>query len=170
MPKEKKEPSEKVSIEDLKKKLEECEKKSSEYLAGWQRARADFLNYKKEESERIGKLVEWAYADLILKILTILDNFEIAEKELPDDLKNNKNVKGLLLIKSQIEDFLKKQGVEEVKAIGEKFNPNFHEAIEEIETKDVMSGMVLEEIKKGYIFHGKLLRPAKVKLSKSINQ
>lgn len=155
-----------LNIEDLKKQLKECQKLRDEYLAGWQRARADFLNYKKEELERIGQLIKYADAGLILKILPILDNFEIVEKKIPANLKNDENIKGLLQVKAQIRDFLKNQGLEEVKCLGKKFDPNFQEIVEEIELKDKESGIVIEEIQKGYKIHGKVLRPAKVKISK----
>ncbi len=94
--------------------LEECQKLKEEYLAGWQRARADLLNYKKEEMERIGDILKYANVDLILKVVPILDNFEVVEKKLPENLKNDEHVKGLLLIKNQILDFLKLQGMEEI--------------------------------------------------------
>jgi len=156
----------KKEIEELKKKLEEVEKLKNEYLAGWQRARADFLNYKKEELERLGEMVKYAGESLILKILPILDNFEIAEKKLPENLKNDENVKGILQIKNQILNFLKEQGVEEIKSVGERFDPNFHEVVEEVEAKDKEPGTIVEEIQKGYKINDRLLRPAKVKVSK----
>ncbi len=156
--------------------LEECQKKAEEYLAGWQRSRADLLNYKKEEMERIGQLLGYAIEELILKFLPILDNFEIAEKKLPEDLKKDENVKGLLLIKNQILDFLKSQGVEEIESVGEKFDANLHEAVEEAEPaqisskieagREIESGVIIEEIQKGYKINGRLLRPAKVKIVK----
>jgi len=159
---------------DISRELEECQKLKDEYLAGWQRERADFLNYKREELERIGEILKYTNIGLILNILPILDNFEIAEKKLPEDLKNDENVKGILQIKNQILDFLKNQGVEEIKSAGEKFDPNFHEAVEEIEPssakategKDIKSGIIVEEIQKGYKIHGKVLRPAKVRVAK----
>jgi molecular chaperone GrpE len=155
-----------LNLEELKKKLEECQKLKDEYLAGWQRERAELLNYKKEEMERIGELIKYADVGLILKILPILDNFEIAEKKLPENLKNDENVKGILQLKNQILDFLKNQGVEEIKSLGEKFDPNFMEVIEQVETKDKNSGIVIEEIQKGYKINDRLLRPAKVKVVK----
>jgi len=157
---------EKFTAEELQKKLAECEKLKDEYLAGWQRERADFLNYKKEEMERIGDILKYANEGLILKILPILDNFEIAEKKLPEDLKNNDNVKGLLMIKNQILEFLKLQGLEEIKSEGEKFDPHLMEVIEEIEIKDKESGIIIEEVQKGYKINGRLLRPVKVKIAK----
>jgi len=155
-----------LNIEELKKKLEECEKLKSEYLAGWQRARADLLNYKKDEIERIDELIKYADVGIILKILPILDNFEIAEKNLPENLKNDKNIKGILQIKTQLQDFFKNQGLEEIKTVGERFDPNLHEIVEEVEKKDCQPGTVIEEIQKGYKINGRLLRPAKVKVSK----
>ena len=155
-----------LNLEELKKKLEECQKLKDEYLAGWQRARANFLNYKKEELERIGELIKYADVGLILKILPILDNFDLAEKKLSENLKNDENIKGVLQIKTQIQDFLKNQEVEEIKTVGEKFDPNFQEVVEEIEKADCEPGTVIEEIQKGYKIHGRLLRPAKVRVSK----
>lgn len=152
--------------DDLSKKLEEAEKKTAEYLAGWQRERADFLNYKKEEMERITGLVGYAAQELVIRMFPILDNLDLAEKKLPDDLKKDENVKGLLLIKNQISEFLKSQGIEEIKSVGEKFDPKSHEVIEEVEVKDKEKGVVVEEIQKGYKVNGELLRPARVKVAK----
>ena len=150
----------------IKKQLEESQKLRDEYLDSWKRERAAFLNYKKEEAERVGEFVKFANQELISKILPILDNIYIAEKKLPKDLKNNQWVEGILKIKSQILDFLKNQGIEEIKCLGEKFDPNFQEAIEEVKKSDSESGIIIEEIKKGYLLHGKVIRPAKVKIAK----
>ncbi len=163
-----------LNIEELKKKLEECEKQKCEYLSCWQRERAEFLNYKKEEMERVGEFLKYANEAFILKILTILDNFEVIERKLPENLKKDENIKGLLLIKNQILDFLKAQGVETIKSIGEKFDPHLHEIVGEVASSEVLtkegakpeSGTIIEEIQKGYKINGRLLRPAKVKISK----
>jgi len=155
-----------LNFEALKKELQEFQKQKDEYLAGWQRSRADFLNYKKEEIERIEEILKYGGEEFILKILPILDNFDLVEKKLPEDLKNNDSIKGLLQIKTQILDFLRIQGVEEIKTIGEKFDPNFHEAAEQVELKDKDSGIIVEEVQKGYKINGRLLKPAKVKVVK----
>jgi molecular chaperone GrpE len=156
----------KKEIEELKKKLDETEKLKNEYLAGWQRARADLINYKKEEMERIGSFIKIAQEGLILEFLPILDNFDIAEKKIPNDLKENENVKGLLQIKQQILDFLRKKGVEEIKSVGEKFNPAYHEVVGEVDTDQFETGTIIEEVQKGYKINGRVLRPAKVKVAK----
>ncbi len=173
------EENESFSIEDLKKELGEYQKLKDEYLAGWQRSRADFLNYKKEEMERIAGFLKYAEEEFVLKILPILDNFEIAEKKILEVLKNDENpegkpsasygasVRGILQIKTQILDFLKVWGVEEIKTtVGEKFDPNFHEATEQVEVKEKESGVIVEEIQKGYKINGRLLRPVRVRVVK----
>ena len=156
----------KKEIEALKKKLQETEKLKNEYLAGWQRARADFLNYQKEEMERIGNLIKISNQNLISEILPILDNFDIAEKNLPKNLKEDQHVKGLLQIKSQILNFLKKYGVEEIKTVGEKLNLMYHEVVGEVESEEFETGTIVEEVQKGYKIEGRVLRPAKVKVAK----
>lgn len=126
------------------------DKEKEEYLAGWQRAKADFLNYKKEETERTEEMLKYVKQDLCLKILPILDNFELFEKN----------------IKKQLQDFLKDQGIEEIKGVGERFDPNLHEAIEEVKMKNKKTGVIAEVAQKGYKLGGKVIRPAKVKINK----
>jgi len=159
--------------EKLKKELEELKKQKEEYLNGWKRERADFLNYKKEEMERITELIKYANEELILKMLPILDNFEVAARQnFPlenlsgqEKEKVNKFIQGFLQIKQHLKDFLKSQGIEEIKTIEEKFNPQFHESVGEVEGKGE-AGLIVEEIQKGYTLFGKVIKPAKVKISK----
>jgi molecular chaperone GrpE len=148
-------------------KIEEC-KKCEEYLNNWKRERADFLNYKKDEIERILSLVKHSTEKFVLNLLPILDNIYLAEKHLPenDEFKN-----GFLQIKKQLEEFLRKEGIEEIKSVGEKFDPNFMEVVGEADQNgespsSAESGAVAEEIQKGYTMNGRVLRPAKVKITK----
>ena len=149
---------------DDKPKEQIVEELKDEYLAGWQRERADFLNYKREEMERLKLFLGYAAEDILLKILPIVDNLEIADRELTEDQKKNEFVKGVLQIAGQLREFLKTQGVEEMESFGKKFNPEFHEAVGEMEGKE--AGLVGEVIAKGYTLRGKVLRPAKVKITK----
>lgn len=149
-----------------KEELKECQELKNEYLAGWQRERADFINYKKGELERVGGLLKYADTGLVLKFLTILDSFELAGKKLPKELKGDESVKGLLQIKAQVKDFLKAYGVEEIESLGKQFDPHLQEVVEVVEMKDKESGTVIEEVQKGYKIHGRILRPAKVKVIK----
>lgn len=168
-------PAEEKPQDNLQKKTEELQKQKEEYLDGWKRERADFLNYKKEEMERIGELIKYANEELILRMLPILDNFFIAEKNIPEDMKKDgltgspqvNWVKGLLQIHRQLKDFLKSRGVEEIKAVGERFNPNFHETVGEISnTQHLTPNTIVEETQKGYTLFGKVVRPAKVRITK----
>ncbi len=134
-------------------------------MAGWQRCKADFLNYKKEEAQRIGELIDFAKSQWVLDILPIIDNWERAFEHMSDDLKESEWAKGAKQIESQLEDFLKAQRVEEIKTEGEKFNPELHEAVEETEDEEE-SGTIIEVLEKGYTMNNTLLRPANVKVSK----
>lgn len=157
---------EEQSSPDWKEMYERIKKERDEYLAGWQRARADLLNYKKEEMERVAGFVEATQESLLCKLLPLMDNFEIIERHLSDDLKGDDEVKGLLQAKVQLGDFLKSQGAEGFDSLGKKFDPQVHEAIEEVQKEGVEPGLVVEEIQKGYKIKNRLLRPAKVKVSK----
>ncbi len=149
-------------IQKLKEKLKICQKEKEEYLAGWQRERADFINYKREEEKRLEEKAEFFKKKLLLEILSILDNIERAEKGLPQELENNSWVKGMLGIKKQIEEVLKKEGIEEMRVSGD-FNPEFCEAVEMVEGEE---GKIMEVLQKGYLLNQKLLRPARVKVGK----
>ena len=135
-----------------------------EYLAGWQRAKADLLNYKKETEERMKFLEEGVRIEQILECLPILDNLELAASELTDKQKKDQVVGGFLQIIERFKKILKSQKIEEIKAVGKKFDPALHEGIAEV--KGGKSGFVVEEVEKGYIRNGILLRPSKVKVVK----
>jgi molecular chaperone GrpE len=145
------------------KELEELKAKCEEYLAGWKRERADFLNYKKEEMERIGQVVKYANEELILKLLPVLDSFYLSEKHLPENPSAGSGqgfCDGFSQIKKQLEDFLAKEGIGVIETIGKPFDPSTMESVEGI------GETVSEEVQRGYTLHGKLIRPAKVKIAK----
>jgi len=152
------------NIEELKNILEEAEKKRDEYFAGWQREKADFLNYKKSEFERLKGTLCIAKESLFEELLPVLDNFELAEKAIPEKEKEDNNIKGLILIKKQLEVALKRMGLNEIEAMGKQFDANLHEAVAEEEGHE--PGMIVEVVEKGYSTNEKVLRPAKVKVGK----
>ena len=151
---------------EFQESLEKCEKEKKEYLEGWQRARADFINFKNEEAERFSWLLEAVRAELFLKFIKIIDNLERAKIQIPENLKNDNFFKGFLQIETQLRDFLKEEGLKEMEADGKKFDPNFHEAIEGVKIEDKEPGIITEVLEKGYLINDKVLRPAKVKVSK----
>lgn len=155
-----------LSKKDLSNQLKECEKQKAEYLKGWQRTKADFINYEKEDTERMKNMLKYGKEDLILKFLDVLDNFVKAEQETPEELRDNEYFEGFSRIKIQIQNLLEGQGVKEIKAVGRKLDLNYHEIVEEVDVDDEESGMVVEEVQKGYSMGEKLLRAAKVKIAK----
>jgi molecular chaperone GrpE len=152
---------EEKTIEEI---LAETEQKKEEYFLGWQREKADFLNYKKQEFDRLKGTLCIAKESVFEEIIPVLDNFRLAEKTISKEDKNNQSVIGLLMIKKQLEDALKALGLEEIESVGKPFDPSLHEAIEEIEGEE--TGIIIEEIEKGYYYNGKTLRPSKVKVGK----
>jgi len=144
-------------VKKIKDQLKACEKERGEYLAGWQRAKADYINLQREHEKKIADYFKFANEGLILEILPILDSFEAAIK--------NGGDKGIEQLYNQLLGVLKNNGLESIKALGEKFNPELHEVIETVKS-DKGEGIVVEEIQRGYKLHGKVIRPSKVKIGK----
>ena len=147
----------------LSEQLADAERERDEYLAGWQRAKADFLNYKKEEMARLQDAIKYGSEDLAKDLISVLDNFDLALRSLE---RSGPVEKGIYLIRSQIEDILKKRGLArmEIKP-GDPFDPATMEAMTETPS-DLPPGTVAEEIEPGYRLHEKVLRASRVILSK----
>ena len=153
--------------DEVKKELELAKAKCEEYLNGWKRERADFINFKKGEMERIGQLAKYANEEIILKIIPILDNIYLAESHVPADLKNHEWIKGFNQIKTQLQDFLQKEGIEAIETAGKPFDPNTMEAVGETTNGEQLTpNTVVEETQRGYTMHEQVIRVAKVKISK----
>ena len=164
---------EEIKTEELQKELQEAQKQRDEYLAGWQRSRADFMNHKKEERERMQEFIKFSEEEVLSQLLPIVDTLELALAQLKVlnsneglEGKEDARSRGFLQIAMQLKRFLKDHQVEELKTEGEKFNPEFQEAAGEVEKEGVESGTVVEVLLKGYTLNGKLMRPAKVKIAK----
>jgi len=140
--------------------LDQLKAQCDEYLAGWQRAKADYINLKKETEEKQAMLFEFANAALLIEILPIYDNLKKAIALMGEE-KNNW-IEGIKQIKKQFEDLLKDHGIEEIKTMGEKFNPEFHEAVSKEKKEGVEAGVIISEASPGYLMKGKVLVPAKV--------
>jgi molecular chaperone GrpE len=146
-------------IETLKQALVEEKEKAEANLAGWQRAQADFVNYKRrieQEQEEIGK---FANSVLMLNLLPVLDDMERAFASIPPKLDKLNWVDGVRLIERKLWATLEAQGLSPIKALGEPFDPNFHEAVKEDKGKE---GIVIEELQKGYMLHDRVIRPSMV--------
>lgn len=153
-----------AKLAKLKDELKRVEAERHEYLDGWQRAKADLANYKRDEGKRFEEFAKFAQADLIADIVQALDSFDLAlGHEMPKEVE-----RGIILIRSQIEDALRKRGLEVIHAKGERFDPALHESVGEVESKE-LEGTVVEELQKGYMLAGKVIRPARVKISKALS-
>ena len=116
--------------------ISELEKKSKEYLEGWKRCQADFENYKKIQSDNQKDLIRYAAQNVILQIIPVIDNFHAATAHVPEDQQGGGWVQGIMYIQKQLEDVLVQNGVNEIEArIGDEFDPNLHEALEESSDK-----------------------------------
>jgi len=169
--KEKKEEENSKNLEELRKRIEKLEQEKQEYLNGWQRERADFLNYKKSEEKRFQEVVKFANERLIKSLIPVMDSLELAIESTNKDRKDQENdsyLKGLLLIYSQMKDLLEKEGVEVINPKkGEEVNPYFEEVISEVKTTEVPENKIYQVLEKGYILRGKVIRPARVIVGKN---
>ena len=147
---------------ELKKDIEKLAKERDEYLDGWKRAKADLINYKKDELKRLEEVARFGSESLILELISILDDFDLALVTLEE---SGQVEKGVYLIRSRFEDILKRRGLKRINVkAGDKFDPAIHEAISTVDGGE--EGMIAEEIEAGYALHGKVVRPARVKVYK----
>ena len=153
----------KISVSQ--KKIKELETKCQEYLTGWQRAQADYENLKKETAKKSLELKEYVQAGLVLDFLPIYDHYQLALSHLPKEASKAEWVQGIIHIKKDFSEFLKQFEISEIKTVGEKFNPRFHEALSQQES-DTEEDQIIKEIKPGYQMKDQVIRPAQVVVSK----
>jgi len=146
----------------------ELETKCQEYLDGWKRSQADYENLKKETDRKVKDLVEYSTANVILEVLSIYDHFKLALEHQPEEVKTANWQEGLNHIKKEFEQFLNKFEIEEIKTVGEVFNPAIHEAVGD-EVSAEPANQVIREVRPGYSIKGKLIQPAQVIVSKTNN-
>ena len=145
--------------EALKQALAEEQKKTEEYLSSWQRAQADFINYKRRTEQERADFNRFAGAHLILSLLPVLDDLERALNSMPPKLAKNNWLEGIKLIERKLRGILETEGLSPIKAIGESFDPYLHEAIRQEKGEE---GIIIEEVQKGYEFRNRVIRPSKV--------
>lgn len=148
-----------VDIENLKQELADARKKADEYLASWQRAQADFINYKRRLEQDRDEAVKYAHSGIILQLLPILDDFELAMKAAPIGQDNAPWLEGISGIIRKFLKILESQGLSEIKALGEKFDPCVHDAMLQVPGAE---GIVMQELQKGYRFKDRILRHSRV--------
>lgn len=137
--------------------------RSEEYYNRLLRMQADFENYRKRVARENEDLTKFANEALIMELLPVIDNFELAFSVQNNDYE--KLLAGMEMIHRQLQDILAKEGVETITAVGEPFNPEYHEAVMREETGEHPENTVTAELRRGYTYKGKVIRPTMVKVS-----
>ncbi len=155
--------------EEIRRLSEQLEAKSREASGNYDkylRALAELENYRKRAEKEKAEAISFANESLIEEILPIVDNFERALAHANGEGSVESLRTGVKLTVDQVYGALKKFGLEEIRAAGEKFDPAVHHAISEEETEEAEPGTVVKEFQKGYLLKGRLLRPAMVAVSR----
>lgn len=150
---------EKELIDKLQAKEKECE----EYLDMLKRTMADFDNFRKRTLKEKEGLYDEGFSEAVKQFLPVLDNFERAVAY--NDKENINIIEGIEMILKMFKEVLKKIGVEEIPSMGEKFNPNFHNAIVHIEDENLEENIIVDVMQKGYKYNDKILRYSMVKVA-----
>ncbi len=153
-------------LKAVKEELKSTDKEAGEYLDYLKQLKAEFENYKRRSQKERERMVSWSTEDLIKQFLPVLDDLERAV----DSSQQSKNlaslVEGMRMILAKLRGALQRQGLQEIKAKGEEFNPHFHEALMSVDLAEYPDNLVVEEMRKGYKLNDKILRPAMVKVNK----
>jgi len=138
------------------------------YKADLQRMAADFANYRKRNEAERADFAKFAKADLITKLLDVLDGYDRALASVPEELKGQPWVEGMWLVERKLRQILDAEGLEPVDSLGTPFDPYVHEAVAHVES-DQPEGTVIEEHQKAYRLHDRVIRPALVSVAKAKN-
>ncbi|WP_379135089.1 nucleotide exchange factor GrpE [Paenibacillus sp. sgz500958] len=129
------------------------------------RVQADFDNFRRRTLKEKEELAQYATSKLVTELLPVMDNFERALATAPASPEFEAFTKGVNMIFRQLEGVLKNQGLTAMETVGQPFNPEYHQAIMQVESEEHEEGIVTEEVQKGYLLKDKVLRPAMVKVS-----
>ncbi|MBI4426679.1 MAG: nucleotide exchange factor GrpE [Candidatus Kerfeldbacteria bacterium] len=146
-------------------KIAALQKQAAEYLAGWQRAKADYLNFKKQAEKDQAELAKFANAALLIELLPIYDNLKRAVQHIPSEQQDVEWVKGISHILQQFKQLFASLGLEEIKTVGQPFNHELHHAVGKEKRNDVSPNTVVEEVKSGFLMHGRMVTPAQVRVA-----
>lgn len=142
--------------------LERLQKLADDHLDGWKRAKADYLNLKKQTDKEKTEIAQFAQAAAIMRFLPIYDNLKRSAEHIPAEQRSQEWVKGLAHIQKQFEDVLKQMGIEPIPTVGHDFDPNRHHAVHKVKQDGAKSGAIVAELGSGFMIDGRVLEPAKV--------
>lgn len=157
-------------LEKLQQELDKAKQEAAEYLEQLQRSQAEFANYKKRNEREREDFIKFANAALITKLLPVLDDCERALQTVPDNLRSLTWVEGIFLIERRLRVILEEEGLNEIEAIGKKFDPELHHAAVREETTEHEEEEIISELQKGYKLDDRVLRPTVVKVAANPNE
>lgn len=151
--------------------LESCQQKAQNYWDQLLRLQAEFANYRKRTEKEKAEAIRFGREVILERVISLMDVMEQALKHSNSATDITSLRKGFEMVVNEFLRFLKSEGAEPIKTVGQKFDPHIHEALEQTQTdKQEENNLIIEEIQKGYSFNGRLLRPAKVKVAKLKNE
>lgn len=154
-----------VDPAQLQSEVQRLQSLADEYQQRALRTQADFDNFRKRTLKEKEDFAKYASSKLITELLPIIDNFDRAISAAGDNAEIESFAKGVGMIFRQLEGVLKAEGLEAMDSVGKPFNPEFHQAIMQVESDEYEEGIVVEEVQKGYMLKDRVLRPAMVKVS-----
>jgi molecular chaperone GrpE len=149
----------------LRQQLEESQAQADEYLDGWQRARAEFANARKRLEKQRSESYQFAALDFTRRLLPAIDDFVRAVDNVPEEISQDKWFEGVTLVRKKLDTVLEDMNVEVIVALGQPFDPNYHEALSLIEADGFDSGTVVEELQTGYRLGELVIRPTLVNVA-----
>ncbi|MBN2550946.1 MAG: nucleotide exchange factor GrpE [Anaerolineales bacterium] len=155
-----------AELETLRLELAETRAKAEEYLDGWQRARAEFANYKKRQEREQAQAYQTTSGNIIKRYLEVIDDLERALKNRPQGGDGESWANGIELVYRKLLAILESEGVKPMGSQGQVFDPAYHEAITSEENDHFESGQIIEVVKQGYLLGDRVLRPALVRVAR----
>ncbi len=156
-----------AQVQQIQAEYDKLKAQAAENLDGWQRARAEFANYKRRVEAERTELAANAGAEALRRVLPAVDDFERAMQTLPDELKDNPWINGVTMVQRKLNAALEQSGITPlVTNPGDAFDPNVHEAITHEDSDQVASGQIIGEVQRGYKIGDRVLRPAMVRVAR----
>lgn len=157
-------------LEELRKALKEEHDRAEDYLNKLKYLQADFENFQKRVNREMLDLVRYGNERLIVNLLNIIDDLERAIKSSKETDSKESLIEGIEMILKELKEILKKEGLEEIESVGKNFDPNLHEAVAHVQAEDYSTNIIIEEIRKGYLLNGRLIRPSMVKVALGLSK
>ncbi len=155
-------------VDELKRQLEQEKVKVETTLSKMKYLQADFDNYQKRMNREVEQLLRIGSERIILRLLDIFDNLERATEAHNNETGTNGVLDGILMIRDEVKELLEREGIKEIKTLGRKFDPAFHEAVSFREMSDLEDGSIISEARKGYLLHEKVVRTSMVEVARKV--